>query len=65
MTGLAIKGGTGLSNVLLDADLLESSEYDVDTMYKYKKSAKELTYDAIINDVINNYAEDKDVYIPY
>lgn len=63
MTGLAIKGGTGLCNILLDADLLEASEYDVDAQLKYKKISKELTFDPIINDVINTEVED--IYVPY
>jgi len=54
MTGLAIKGGTGVCNILLDSDLLESSEYDADAQFKYKKSTKEFTFDPIINDIINN-----------
>ena len=63
MTGLAIKGGTGLCGILLDSDLLESSEYDVDTQFKYKRTAKEISYDPIINDVINNEVDD--VFVPY
>ena len=49
MAGLAIKGGTGLCNVILDTELLENSEY-IDTANKYQKTFDDLTVNNIISD---------------
>lgn len=64
MTGLAIKGGTGLCEVVLDVDLLEASEYDENADFKFRKEVTELSTDAIIDDVIN-YQSMEDIFVPY
>ena len=53
MAGLAIKGGTGLCEVILDSDLLEKSEYIEDIEQKYVKTYNEVSKSNIITDVIS------------
>ncbi|ARF10760.1 DNA-directed RNA polymerase subunit alpha [Hokovirus HKV1] len=65
MTGLAIKGGTGLCNIILDYDMLENSEYDEDINYKYKKKVNEITEDSMIKDLLQTNVEEDEIYIPY
>ncbi len=52
MAGLAIKGGTGLCEVILDSDLLEKSEYTEDIEQKYVKTYNEVSKSNIITDVM-------------
>lgn len=58
MAGLAIKGGTGLCNVILDTNLLEKSEYTEDIEQKFKKTYNELGENAIMKDVIKKEADE-------
>ena len=53
MAGLAIKGGTGLNDIVLDSNLLENSEYIEDIKHKYRKKFQELSVNPIIDDIIN------------
>lgn len=62
MSGLVIKGGTGLFNVLLNTDLLEKSEYVEDIESKYKKTFNELSSNAIMKDIIKK--ESANIFIP-
>jgi intein/homing endonuclease len=62
MAGLAIKGGTGLCNVVLDTEVLEKSEYIEDIEHKYKKTFNELSTDAVVEDVIGKATEG--IFIP-
>lgn len=53
MTGLVIKGGTGLCDVILDSELLEKSEYIEDIEQKYVKTYNELSTNNVMADLIN------------
>jgi DNA-directed RNA polymerase II subunit RPB1 len=53
MAGLAIKGGTGLCNIILDADLLEKSEYTEDIEQQYVKTYSELSMNTVMTDMMN------------
>jgi DNA-directed RNA polymerase II subunit RPB1 len=52
MAGMAIKGGTGLPDIILDTDMLENSEY-IEELDEYSKKGLQLTTTAIIDDIIN------------
>lgn len=53
MAGLVIKSGTGLCNIILDAEMLEKSEYIEDMEQKYVKSYNEVMTDSLMNDINN------------
>jgi DNA-directed RNA polymerase beta' subunit len=52
MAGLAIKGGTGLCDVILDTNLLENSEYIEDIEHKYHKTFTEITVSSVMIDIL-------------
>ncbi len=62
MAGLAIKGGTGLCNIILDTDTLEKSEYVEDLEQKYEKTFTELDTNVIMDDIIGK--ETTGIFIP-
>ncbi|MBA42991.1 MAG: hypothetical protein CMF62_03150 [Magnetococcales bacterium] len=51
MAGMAIKGGTGLPDIVLDTTMLENSEY-IEELDEYSKKGPQLTTTAIIDDII-------------
>lgn len=59
MTGLAIKGGTGMCEIVLDTERIEKSEYIEEV--KYKKMFNELEIDELIDDIIEKEAH---IFIP-
>lgn len=63
MAGLAIKGGTGLCNVVVDTDLLENSEY-VEEVELYKKTFTELSTNAVIEDVVQQEETVEGIFMP-
>lgn len=64
MAGLAIKGGTGLCNVVIDTDLLENSEYIEDVEHKYKKTFSELGTNSVIQDITSNKETVEGIFMP-
>ena len=52
MAGLAIKGGTGLCDVMLDYELLEKSEYTENVDNKYVKTFHKLSSNPVMNDIL-------------
>jgi DNA-directed RNA polymerase beta' subunit len=57
MAGLCIKGGTGLCNLILDKELLETSEYTSDVGQLYNKTYEDIT-------VQQTQDIDDDIFIP-
>ena len=55
MSGMIIKGGTGICNVLLDHEKIENAEYK-ETMYKNQNI--NIEKNNIINDIVKNEEED-------
>ena len=53
MAGLAIKGGTGLCDVILDTKTLENSEYVEDMEQKYKKTYADLETNIVMDDIVS------------
>lgn len=53
MAGLAIKGGTGFCDVVLDYELLEKSEYIEDVENKYVKTFHKLSANPVMNDILS------------
>lgn len=53
MAGLAIKGGTGLCEVVLDTNTLENSEYVEDMEQKYKKTYTDLETNIVMDDIVS------------
>jgi DNA-directed RNA polymerase II subunit RPB1 len=53
MAGLAIKGGTGLCEVILDTNTLENSEYVEDMEQKYKKTYTDLETNIVMDDIVS------------
>lgn len=53
MAGMAIKGGTGMCNIILDTDILEKSEYTDEIDNKYSKTFNELTTDSIMTNTVS------------
>lgn len=62
MAGLAIKGGTGLCDILLDYELLEKSEYVENTESKYVKTFNKLSSNVVMNDVLSK--SPSNIFIP-
>jgi DNA-directed RNA polymerase II subunit RPB1 len=56
MSGLVIKGGTGLCDVILDTDMLEKSEYTYDIGQKYQK-----TYIPVNKSSINEHIANEEI----
>ena len=62
MTGLVIKGGTGLCDLILDTEMLEKSEYTTDIGQKYEK-----TYIPVNKSNVNDHfvkEEDSNIFVP-
>ena len=57
MVGKAIKGGTGLCEVLIDNDILENTEYNVSTVFK-GNNINVLVNNPVINDIIQKEIHD-------
>lgn len=62
MAGLAIKGGTGLCEVILDTETLEKSEYIEDLEQKYEKTFTNLETNIVMDDIIGQ--ETIGIFIP-
>ena len=62
MAGLAIKGGTGMCDVVLDTELIENSEYTEEV--KYKKVFAGLSTDVVIDDIISKETDVNDFFMP-
>lgn len=62
MAGLAIEGGTGLCQVVLDTELLQNSEFTEEIEQKYHKTYNELSENLVIKDVIEQEADD--IFMP-
>jgi DNA-directed RNA polymerase beta' subunit len=62
MAGLAIKGGTGLCDVLLDTEMLEKSEYTEDVDSKYNKTFNKLNSNPVMNDILSKTPVD--IFMP-
>ncbi len=62
MAGLAIKGGTGLCDVVLDTETLENSEYIEDMEQQYQKTYTDLETNIVMNDIISK--KTSGIFIP-
>jgi DNA-directed RNA polymerase beta' subunit len=62
MAGLAINGGTGLCDIILDTELLENSEYIEDIDQKYQKTFTELDTNIIMDDIVGKEATE--MFVP-
>lgn len=62
MAGLAIKGGTGLCDIILNSELLEKSEYIEDIEQKYVKTYNEVSKSSVMNDLMTK--EISGIFIP-
>jgi len=63
MAGLAIRGGTGYCNLILDNDAIEKSEYTEEvTGLEYKKSYSELQSNIVVDDIISK--EENEIFMP-
>jgi len=62
MSGLVIKGGTGLCNIILDTELLERSEYKEGMEPEYVKTYNEITTNNVMDDIVNK--EVHGIFIP-
>jgi DNA-directed RNA polymerase II subunit RPB1 len=60
MTGLVIKGGTGLCNVILDTELIQNSQYSENTNNHYNNSYNEIN-ENILTTMVKNDANNKDI----
>lgn len=63
MGGLAIKGGTGLCNVVLDVNMLQNSEYIEGQDVGYDKGFTELETDNVVEDIVEK-KEETNVWMP-
>lgn len=62
MTGLVVKGGTGMCNLILDTEMLEKSEYTTDIGQKYEKTFIPIIKSNINDHFIKNI--DNNIFIP-
>lgn len=64
MTGLVVKGGTGLCNVILDTDMIQNSEFTEDIGQKYVTTYNEISENNVMVDLINKPEEESGMFIP-
>ena len=58
MAGLCIKGGTGLSKLIIDKEMLENSEFTGDNSQDFNKTYNDISASLVVHDVNTN------VFIP-